>query len=122
MQYPHNLNLNKSEGREEAPKKSSRTPSRRRAVIKGSAAIVGGVAAATYVTPTIRRLGVPAALAISGGTPPPPTATPPSNVDLGCTPGFWGNAPWGVDLWNAANDIDWKHAGGASPYNPFVTT
>lgn len=44
------------------------TRARRRQVIKGAVAMAGGVAAASYVTPSLRKLGIPAALAASGGT------------------------------------------------------
>src|SRR5947207_2499963 len=60
--------------------------SRRRDVVKGGVAVVGGVAAAGYISPGLRALGVPRASALSG-SPPPPPPPPPS----GCTLGFWKN-------------------------------
>jgi hypothetical protein len=40
---------------------------------------------------------------------------------LGCTPGFWQGG-LGVTLWNTVHDLDWQSHGGASTWNPFVTT
>ena len=68
---------------------SSTAPrSRRRDVVKVGVAVVGGAAAAGYVSPALRTLGIPRALALSG-SPPPPPPPPPS----GCTLGFWKNHP-----------------------------
>jgi hypothetical protein len=86
----------------------------RRHFMKGTAAVAGGVVAAHYVKPSLRALGVPAALAVSqpGGS-------------QGCTPGFWGNegvsTAGGRELWNVANDPDWnaRRLPGGDEYNPF---
>jgi hypothetical protein len=39
----------------------------------------------------------------------------------GCTPGFWQGGV-GITLWNTSHDLDWQSHGGASTWNPFVTT
>ncbi|MGH2457658.1 MAG: hypothetical protein ACRDIY_02190, partial [Chloroflexota bacterium] len=57
----------------------------RRRVIQGTVAVAGGLAAASYVAPTLRALGIPAALAMSGSSPPP--------TQQGCSPGYWKNHP-----------------------------
>jgi hypothetical protein len=96
----------------------------RRRFVQGSAALAGGIAAASYVKPNMQSLGIPSALAVSGGDPPPLS---------GLTPGGWGNSGnwWGpgpqpvwvpdesgytqgspyVGMWDATNDPDW--VGGA---------
>lgn len=82
----------------------------RRDAVKAGAAVAVGVAAAGYVKPTLRGLGVPVALATSGALPPPGPET------AACTPGYWGNSPKGKDLWDVANDSAW---GGVSA-EPFI--
>lgn len=100
-------------GRESEEQRGSRTS--RRQFVKGAVAATGAAAAASYVKPSLRALGVPAALAISPAPTPTPTPTPRIR---GCTPGFWGNSPVGTALWNAVNDPDWSAAGllGTNPY------
>lgn len=75
--------------------------STRRDAVKVGAAIAVGVAAAGYVKPSLRSLGVPVALAVSGALPPPGSET------AACTPGYWGNSPKGLNRWDDANDPEW---------------
>ena len=77
----------------------------RRGFVKTAAAVAGGVAAAGYVKPSMRSLGVPAALAISGdglvklkgnngvskGLDSQPPGNPPINDGPGTGPGTPGN-------------------------------
>ena len=84
----------------------------RRRFVKGTAAAAGGIAAAGYVKPSMRSLGVPTALAVSG----------PGLLFKDGTPGMWSG--WGgysgspyVRMWNSVNDVDWT---GIHTPNPFT--
>ena len=48
------------------PEKLSQESKARRTVVKAAAGTIAGLAAASYVKPTVTRLGVPSALAVSG--------------------------------------------------------
>jgi len=95
-------------------------PTRRR-LLRGAVAVTGGVALAAYTKPTLRHLGVPGALAVSGS--PEPLAS------VQGSPGFWkdngnGQAP----SWDSLDDLDWKAWAqklgltSATPANPYAKT
>ena len=74
----------------------------RRRFVQGASAAVGGVAAAAYVKPGLRALGVPSTLAAISGGPrgnngvgngadPQPRGNPPVNDGPGTRPGKPGN-------------------------------
>ena len=90
----------------------------RRQLLKGSAAVAGGMTLAAYTRPTLQPLGVPVALAVSA--PPEPVQG---------SPGFWKDGGKGqTSLWDSLNDLDWKDwaqklgLAAATPANPFVKT
>src|SRR5687767_13365056 len=78
----------------------------RRRLLKTSAALAGCIAAASYVTPSLRSLGVPRALALSA----PGRTETPSVFQTG-TLGRWSNSGNGQaafsELWNTVQDPDW---------------
>lgn len=81
-----------TEGGGGEPRRLTALRARRRDVVKGAAAAAGGIAAASYVAPNLRGLGLPVALAMSGGPLPPPPPPVSSNLCAGIfSPGFWKN-------------------------------
>jgi hypothetical protein len=74
--------------------------------------MVGGLAAAGYVKPSMRSLGIPKALAVSG----------PGLPFQDSTPGMWSGSggvtgsPY-VQMWSSVNDVDWT---GIYTPNPFA--
>lgn len=59
---------------------------RRREIVKGAVAMASGVAAASYVKPTLKGLGVAAALAMSGGATSKACSIQLSITSIGCSP------------------------------------
>ena len=100
----------------------------RRRFIRTTAAAASAVVAGTYVTPTLRSIGMPTAYAAVSAPyeppppPPPPYEPPPPVFDTG-TPGYWANSgninAGGKNLWDMLTDADWATAGGIGT-NPYV--